>query len=543
LFSTFQYYWHTLRYLRWIQIQERFRRRLISPKVNLAPDAQTRDQIAGWIQPAKCDQRMNGVSTFCFLNVEHSIESCADWNHSRWEKLWLYNLHYFDDLTAFDADQRVDWHLVLIQRWIDENPTGKGNGWEPYPSSLRIVNWIKWGMARNILEESWLHSLTVQVRYLTQNLETHLLGNHLFANAKALVYAGLFFDEEEAEDWYKTGKNLIEREVVEQVSADGGNFELSTMYHTIFLEDLLDIVNIHRVYERELPDGVEYRIAPMLNWLLAMCHPDGEISFFNDAALGFTPSVSEVVKYANRLGFESKPVDTGLIDLPASGYSRVAIGDAVALIDRAAVGPDYLPGHAHADTLSFELSLFGKRVVINSGTSVYGTGEQRQVERSTASHSTVVIDGENSSEVWAGFRVARRARVAERSHQVDDQQIRLLGCHDGYCQLKGKPKHCREWLFGSQSLLVLDQITGRGYHEVMVVFPLHPEATIGRVTQDSCDVFIDDHKVTFYFEGGGEMEVADSYCHPEFGLSMKNKQLRYRLTGTLPVEIKTRISW
>jgi hypothetical protein len=56
---------------------------------------------------------------------------------------------------------------------------------------------------------------------------------------------------------------------------------------------------------------------------------------------------------------------THLVD---SGYVRLEQGNAVALcwmwpgLDRIT-----LPGHAHADTLSFELSLFGQRVVVNSG--------------------------------------------------------------------------------------------------------------------------------------------------------------------------------
>ncbi|MFB1490650.1 MULTISPECIES: heparinase II/III family protein [unclassified Thiocapsa] len=49
-------------------------------------------------------------------------------------------------------------------------------------------------------------------------------------------------------------------------------------------------------------------------------------------------------------------------------------GSAVALLDVAPIGPDYLPGHAHADTLSFELSLFGQRVIVNGGTSRYRIG-------------------------------------------------------------------------------------------------------------------------------------------------------------------------
>jgi uncharacterized heparinase superfamily protein len=34
------------------------------------------------------------------------------------------------------------------------------------------------------------------------------------------------------------------------------------------------------------------------------------------------------------------------------------------IVDCGPVGPEYQPGHSHCDTLSFELSLGGKRVVV-----------------------------------------------------------------------------------------------------------------------------------------------------------------------------------
>ncbi|WP_413889259.1 heparinase II/III family protein [Candidatus Aalborgicola defluviihabitans] len=73
-------------------------------------------------------------------------------------------------------------------------------------------------------------------------------------------------------------------------------------------------------------------------------------------------------------------------------------------MDVAPVGPAYLPGHAHADTLSFELSVSGQRVVVNGGTSRYGLGPLRLRERETAAHSTVEVAKQSSSEVWGGFR-------------------------------------------------------------------------------------------------------------------------------------------
>jgi uncharacterized heparinase superfamily protein len=62
------------------------------------------------------------------------------------------------------------------------------------------------------------------------------------------------------------------------------------------------------------------------------------------------------------------------------------------IADFGKIGPTYLPGHAHADTLSFELAVNGDRVIVNSGTSEYGNSKERLRQRGTSAHSTVEID-------------------------------------------------------------------------------------------------------------------------------------------------------
>ena len=56
--------------------------------------------------------------------------------------------------------------------------------WEPYPMSLRIVNWVKWYLQGGNLNEELSKLLIVQTRFLFKNIEFHILGNHVFANAK-----------------------------------------------------------------------------------------------------------------------------------------------------------------------------------------------------------------------------------------------------------------------------------------------------------------------------------------------------------------------
>lgn len=479
-------YWHTLRHLQPVQFYGRLWFRLARPQPDLGAAPSRRPATTRWQAPTQRAPSLLGPAQFRFLGETGDLDKLG-WDNPACEKLWRYNLHYFDDLNAEAAPERLAWHTALLARWVAENPAGQGTGWEPYPTSLRIVNWIKWALAGGTLPGECLRSLAVQARWLTRRLEWHLLGNHLFANAKALVFAGLFFQGEEAEQWLVKGLCIIERELPEQVLADGGNFERSPMYHAIFLEDLLDLVNLALAHGGLSSVSTWREVAQrMLGWLQAMTHPDGEIALFNDAAFGVAPKLAALVGYARRLGIElpcsavDGQSDLALLGLADSGYVRLQSATALALLDVAPIGPDYLPGHAHADTLSFELSVLGQRVVVNGGTSRYGLGRERSRERGTAAHSTVTVAGEDSSEVWGGFRVARRAHPFGLSTSRHAGSVVVACSHDGYRRLPGRPVHRRQWVLDTASLLVSDTVEG-GNHLGVARFVLHPEVSIERI--------------------------------------------------------------
>ena len=544
MFYKFKLIFHTIRYLKFRQIFNRIKRRYLKLAVKVTPAPNVSLISRNPKSFIMCQIKMISKNRFKFLNVIGDIKKAEDWNHINQDKLWLYNLHYFDDLNAFKSSQRSKWHSNLIDRWINENPLGYGNGWEPYPSSLRIINWIKWSLNGNLLKQEWLDSLAIQVRNLSNNLETHILGNHLFVNAKALVFAGLFFRGKEADTWYQIGFNLIEKELPEQVLDDGGNFELSPMYHSIFLEDLLDLVNIHHTYNKGLLRGVEDKIQIMIVWLEVMHHPDGNLSFFNDTAFNIAPSLEELIKYSKRLNLKKVSKQSKqFIYLKDSGYIRIQRENLVAIIDIANVGPEYIPGHAHADTLSFELSLFGKRLIVNSGISTYESNSERHKQRSTLSHSTIVIDDQNSSEVWSSFRVARRARVLNIKTKYNDNKINVSASHDGYKKLKGKPIHNRDWSFLDNKVEIIDSISGKGFHSIESRLPIHPEASIINIFQNSIEILVNNKVVQIIFDGLGKLEVVSSKYHLEFGLSVDNKILVYKYNASLPIKFTTKILW
>lgn len=531
----------TLAPLKPVQLYGRVLFRLNRPRPNHSPAPGLR-RTGFWARPVVKPRSLIGREEFVFLNTAGAVRTPPDWNDGCQTKLWLYNLHYFDCLGSEVGAGEEGWRSGLIDRWISENPVGVGNGWEPYPISLRVVNWVKWALAGSRLEPHHVDSLACQVRWLRQRLERHLLGNHLLANAKALVFAGLFFEGVEAEAWLQLGLEILAAELPEQVLSDGGHFELSPMYHNLILEDVLDLLNLANCYgeaHRDPFTGWPDLTERMLGWSATMTHPDGEVAFFNDAAFGIAPTFRDLQAYAVRTGL---PAEYGgsapLTRLEASGYLRLETGEAVAFIDLAPVGAAYQPGHAHADTLSFELSVFGQRLIVNGGTSTYAAGPQREAERATAAHSTVEIDGLSSSEVWSSFRVGRRARVTDIAVREEAAALEVAGSHDGYRWLKGRPVHRRLWRMDDGGLRVEDDVSGR-VRSAVARFHLGPGVTAEAETDGRIGVLVLPAGQRVRWASSQPLKVVSGAWSPAFGVSRPN----FRLEGDARGGLQTHFEW
>jgi uncharacterized heparinase superfamily protein len=538
---------HTIRYLKPVQIYQRLFFMLFKPR--LCKSAHEDLRSCSDVNPQFLEKKQSYFppDRFVFLNCSGNLKQVSSWNDSKMEKLWLYSLHYFDDLNSQNAAERELDHKCLIDRWITENPSGEGNGWEPYPISLRTVNWIKWVLNGHQMSEKQLISLFQQLDWLSQRLEYHLLGNHLIANVKALIFGGLFFSGDRSGRWLDKGLSIMNHQINEQILDDGGHFERSPMYHAIILEDILDIIQMAEVYKKEISDNVVSfwrKIAlKMLSALEAMCHPDGEIGFFNDAAMGIAPRLSDLILYADQLKIRyRRDVTKNIQILPTTGYVSITRKSMALLVNIAPIKPDYLPAHAHADTFSFELSIGTQRVFVNSGTSCYGDGPERLRQRKTSAHNTLSVDGEDSSEVWSGFRVARRARI--RSSKVEnamDMDI-IEASHDGFSRFKSIGLHHRKWCLSDNVLEIEDRLEGSGIHLVCIYFHFHPLIDLYLEQKNLFFLNPNNERIgEIQIESGLNFEIQNHTYHPEFGKSIPSRSFVVMSRTVLPFVCLTRI--
>lgn len=495
-------YWNTVRFMKPKQINYRlfyilrnklrkkrgfkytFSKKSVSAELILLPGIYTSGLLS------TIDQK----KIFSFLNLSHTFEDEIDWNYSGLGKLWTYNLNYFEYLLQRDI--HVEDGMALLDDFIANIEQNK-DGMEPFPIALRGINWIKFLSSNQIKRQYIDDSLYAQYYILMDNLEYHLLGNHLLENGFSLLFGAYYFQDQ---NLFHKAKTILTEELHEQILDDGAHFELTPMYHQIMLFRVLDCYNlmVHNscFQDVELQALLKTKAEKMLGWLENIMFQNGKVPYFNDTTEGIAPLPEELIAYASQLELVPDKVP-----LNESGYRKFVTDKYEMIIDIGQIGPDYIPGHAHSDTFNFELYINNKPIIVDTGISTYESNARRFLERSTKAHNTVVVDDLDQSEVWSSFRVARRANVVAK----EESENFIRATHDGYKRIG--VMHTREVYCDEQEIKIVDKIdSDRGQiGQCCAYLHFSDDVEIEDVTEKS----IFTKNAIFLFEGLKNLELVD----------------------------------
>ena len=491
---------------------------------------------------------------FRFLSETHSFSPIVNWDIPEASRLWRFHLNYFDFnvalATTFHWTNDVsfcDRAIGLMTGWI-RDAEECDDAWHPYPTSLRICNWI---FALALLGEDrlpdarvmskLLSSLFKQARHLSKNLEYDLRGNHLFENSRALYISSIALSNPRGVPWARKARKLLLAQLAEQIRSDGGHFENSPMYHCAVLAGVLDCL----LFTPETDELMRERLSEVANSMLCfldrISYEDGTYPLFNDSATNMTISPLVLRQYAQAvLGEESTDgrevgSDCASANLMAdSGYAILSGYGIRVVVDGGELGPDYQPGHGHCDTLSYELHMDGRPIIVDSGVFGYENDEMRQYCRSTEAHNSVRVDRKEQSEIWGAFRVARRARPRRVSTYSGEGFVAFDGSHDGYVRLSGRASHRRRIVLLRNHVVVLDELAGRGM--AYIESYLHLDADL-RADVLAHHAMIDGagQAITVVPFGDLQLVQSDGWICREFGKRLRNDVLLLKGEIKLPV--------
>jgi hypothetical protein len=512
---------------------------------------------------------------FGFLSITRFFPDEIGWRDPSLNHLWRYQLQYFNyakelGMAGWLKEDSVYFRAFcrLVDSWIVGNPYGSLDGWHPFTISIRVVNWIyAYVLFADYIEEDtgfqkrFLKSLHEQCNFLSRHLEFEARGNHLLSNLKALIFAGLFFNRK---DWLDRGLKYLPEELDEQILSDGGHFERSPMYHLIVMQDLIECYWVMKDLEDPIVGKLTICIERMKKYLVGI-HLFGHMPLVNDSSCDLMPDTAAVWDLAQCIAGKQDGVEPRLFswmmvgrvtkaprrieylnrssEMAESGYYVIRSDDSAMLIDCGRVCPDYLPAHGHADMLSYELWLSGEPLITDSGVYEYTAGKWRDYFRSTRAHNTIVVDGQEQSEIWGSFRIARRAFPQDIVWGSGTGIDYFSGAHSGYHRLADPVTHRRRIVHvADMGWIIIDTLEGDAIHLVENYVNFHPDVKVAADKPDRLELAWGDQEGTLWHGEGFLREVIRGAEDPplgwysdRFGTKVERTTLCLKRKGKLPI--------
>ena len=215
----------------------------------------------------------------------------------------------------------------------------------------------------------------------------------------------------------------------------------------------------------------------MLSWLEEVTFNNGDIPMVNDCAFQIAPSTKALLNYGKLLEINKKN-----IELSDSGYRMFKNEKYELFMDMGEVGASYQPGHVIRTLLILSYMQIINHLLLDTGTSTYEKNERRQLERSTQSHNTITIGDYEQTQVWGGFRVAKRAKIVS----LKESSNLFSSSHNGYKNIG--VIHNRKFIANKDSINIFDDLNKQEVYEQIAHFHFHPSIK-NIIIKDSKGVF------------------------------------------------------
>jgi uncharacterized heparinase superfamily protein len=404
---------------------------------------------------------------------------------------------WLNDLRAVGGPSARGLARQLVSRWIEENERYDEFSWRADILAARLRNVL---LNHSYLEvnsdalfrSQLLLSLSRQAEHLARALPDGLVGAALLKAITVLMMAGLMLPR--GGRWLARGQALLGPAMAAQMLADGGHVErspqqmLELLQHLIDLRDVVGLAGTEAAADgpadalARTQDGLLLAIGNLGSVLLMLSHGDGALAGFNDTA---ELDPAEILRAIERAGDRLRP----LSQLPLSGFQRLERGRTAVIVDCGAPPRHGLDSHAHAGTLSFELSHDDERMIVNCGAHPW-SNEWRQVQRTTAAHSTLVVDDSNSAMLLPHGGLALRPGIVTCRREETDGQVWLDTSHDGYEDGFGLIHRRKLYLSADGADFMGEEyLVGPGGNSCALRFHLHPQVSVS-LTQNGQAAFI-----------------------------------------------------
>lgn len=540
--------------------------------VDLERPRQDRYESIDWLLDPVSVLRFPGRIPYKQWNLEKMRPGLADiklpWELARCQH-WL-TLAQAWRLTADDryAQEIVD-ELCDFAR---ANPVGVGIHWTcTMDVAIRAANWA---LALDVIRGAgvtptsfWSDAFVVLFdhgAFIENNLENtyEVTSNHFLSNVVGLYYlSAVFAGLPSADRWRVRARDWLEREMRTQVLDDGADYESSIPYHRLVTELFLGAARLARHRGEPLSDEYERKLKQMVEFLVAVMRPDGLMPQIGDADDGrwhilsdygswqpqdarhllgpaahhfnvdaWLPLAGDVGEWeATWWGFPPTPatdrptVAARSSHFPHAGVTVLREGRHYVIVTNGKVGTGGFGNHKHCDQLAFEYHLRGVPLLVDPGSHVYTANpDSRNLFRSTRSHNTLMVDGEEQHEIrpeWL-FRMFERAMPEQLAWVDGEDAAEYRGRHLGYSRLTAPVVHERRITLRriDGALNVEDHVDGTGDHHLSWHFHFAPDVVVAPMSNNRFELSAGSVRAILEMPTDLSARVSNASYSPSYGV-------------------------
>jgi len=390
-------------------------------------------------------------------------------------------LHGFSWLSALGTNEGADVApaRLILRAWLERYRRWDPVAWRADVMGERLCFWIAYAPLLappdDPLHRDFLSEVGRQTRHLRRTAHWEVSGIRRLQALKGLLAAQLALRASDRR--VDTVFRAIERETDAQIRSDGGHIGRSPALQLEALHQLTGVREILDAAHVEVPEAIAAAIERTAIMLRFYRHGDGRLALFNDS---MEDDLAVIDRVLTRSGVKARPPASA----PLTGFERLQAGKSLVIMDCGAPPPERFGGHPHAGTLSFELSHGRDRLIVNCGAYRGSSAQWLAAMRTTAAHSTLVVENTPSTEIDEAGHLGAGPRNVTRERMEEDGNHWVNASHDGYRVPFGLT-HSRQLYLSADGddLRGEDRLLGRPGQSFAIRFHLHPQVQAS-LTQD-----------------------------------------------------------
>ena len=415
------------------------------------------------------------------------------WNNQNLKEKDYNNLNSFFWLFSLDLkSSKKDTQNIILQ-WIEKNYKYNNKNWKIDITAKRIIAWISnckltYEDGDKTYKKKFNHVIKKQTNHLISEVEKTEWPDDKIVGCAAIILVGLSYRETDI--YLNSGLNLLKKII--KFSFDNNGFPKSRSIRQLnfYLKYFVLIREWLKESQNEIPEYIDENIY-YLGQAYAFIWQNNKKNFLFNG--NHEVNNIEFDQYLQRLGYSFKNQNNEVGGYVILNNKKIAL-----MVD---IGPSpekKFSSNYQAGSLSFEILSNGKKLICNSGYFQNFKSQLNELSKSSAMHSTLVLDDTSSckftkyknsqSKISQGLKIIKKNVVFEKDYW------KINAAHDGYLKQYGII-HEREIEFYPEQMRFVgnDKIISKNIIKNIkfeIRFHLEPNVKVMK-TQDNKSILID----------------------------------------------------